>query len=113
VSQTKQKPNVEMSPCTTCHNECLNWSAYRYPCGRWKAWYDRVKPDTKLAKEAEPRKVEMPKNAVVGACGRIFIEFELCDLPKLDDLCHSGCCMNDDLEEEEDSENYEGTGYDE
>lgn len=34
---------------------------------------------------------------VVGHCGRIFKEFEVCDEPKIDDLCQ-GCCMNDDEE---------------
>lgn len=34
----------------------------------------------------------------VGACGRIFKEFECCDDPKLDDLCW-GCCMNDEEDE--------------
>jgi len=36
---------------------------------------------------------------VVGHCGRIFHEFEVCDEPKIDDLCQ-GCSMNDDEEKE-------------
>ena len=38
------------------------------------------------------------KDYVVGSCGRIFKPFHVCDLPKLDDLCWSGCCMNDEDE---------------
>ena len=43
------------------------------------------------------------KYEVVGHCGRIFKEFEVCDEWKIDDLC-LGCPMNDDeqLCEEED-----------
>lgn len=43
------------------------------------------------------------KYEVIGHCGRIFNEFEVCDEWKIDDLCQ-GCPMNDDEElcEEED-----------
>ncbi len=54
-----------------------------------------------LPKEAEPRK---PEYQNIGACGRIFKEFEICEEIKLDDLCFSGCCMMDEEEEEESDE---------
>jgi len=39
----------------------------------------------------------MSEYEVVGHCGRIFREFEVCDECKIDDLC-AGCCMNDEEE---------------
>jgi len=91
MSQTKRKENIEtktvvahaihskcnhpkrkkaeMSPCATCHNECLNLSAYRYPCERWNSWFDREKPDKKLAKEVSPRKPETKTSAELNPLG--------------------------------------------
>lgn len=37
----------------------------------------------------------------VGHCGKIFREFEVCDEPKIDDLC-LGCSCNDEEEIQED-----------
>ena len=44
---------------------------------------------------------------IVGSCGRIFKSFQVCDLPKLDDLCWSGCCMNDEDEDCDDVDDME------
>lgn len=40
------------------------------------------------------------KHRVVGHCGRIFSDFEVCDEVKWDDLC-VGCSMNDEEEDVE------------
>ena len=47
------------------------------------------------------------KDCVVGSCGRIFKAFQVCDLPKLDDLCWSGCCMNGEDEDRDDVDDME------
>ena len=36
----------------------------------------------------------------VGHCGKVFNEFEVCDEPKIDDLC-VGCPYNDEEEKSE------------
>ncbi len=43
----------------------------------------------------KPKKVEARH---VGRCGQIFRGFEVCDEPKIDDLCF-GCPYNDEEEE--------------
>ena len=45
----------------------------------------------------------MEDRRIVGACGRIFKEYECCDELKLDDLCF-GCCMNDEEQFEDDKD---------
>jgi hypothetical protein len=53
-------------------------------------------------KEMTEAKIKCDQN--IGACGRIFKEFEICEEIQLDDLCFSGCCMLNEEEEEESDE---------
>ena len=43
----------------------------------------------------------MTEYQVIGHCGRIFKEFEICEECKMDDLC-LGCSMNDEEYDDED-----------
>lgn len=47
--------------------------------------------------ECPPPKHEKIETWSVGHCGKTFKEFEICDEPKIDDLCF-GCPYNDEEE---------------
>jgi hypothetical protein len=66
-SMEKRKRNQmsedELSPCASCYTDCTKWPAWRYPCKRWVAWYERASKRLfhEKKKEAKPLKGETEK----------------------------------------------------